>query len=166
MPRALAKIRKKFQDGMKILDFELEETLLYGEGVIGTALQLQTLEDWKDAWHQWRDVVMPKSLEHRPGTRPFACYVVGEIPEREVKVQPPLSSNYFKLYVPSRDGTGRWHCRYPEPFMRAEHLHLRDLGIVDDAEMQRHREWRKQRKQDCPQRCQVETYPLEQGLYH
>jgi hypothetical protein len=165
MPRALAKIRKRLQDGLQILESELEQTLVYGEGIIGPAIELRTLEDWKASWEQWRHIVLPKAIEHRPGTRPFAMYVVGEIPEREVVMQPPLSSNYFKLYVPSRDGTGRWHCRYPEPFMRAEHLHLQDLGIIDDAEMKRARAWRKQRTSNCPQRCQLETYPLDQGQY-
>jgi hypothetical protein len=165
MPRAPARIRKRFQEGQEVLQSELEMTLLYGEGILGPAIELRTLEDWQAAWSRWREVVMPKALEHRPGTRPFACYVVGEIAAREVLTQPPLSASYYKLYVPSRNGTGQWHYDYPEPFMKPEHLHLRDLGIIDAGEMKRHREWRRHRTSDCPQRCQAESYPLEQGLY-
>jgi hypothetical protein len=165
MPRAPAKIRKRYQEGIEILGFEIEETLVYGESIIGPAIELRTLEDWKTAWAKWREVILPKSLEHRPGTRPFACYVVGEIPERQVKLDPPLSASYYKLYVPSRSGSGRWHYRYPEPYMKPEHVHLRDHGIIDAAEWKRAMQWRQQRTEDCPSRCQRETYPLEQGLY-
>lgn len=165
MPRTPAKIRKRYQEGIEILSFEIEETLLFGESIIGPAIELRTLEDWVAAWAKWREVVLPKCLEHRPGTRPFACYVVGEIPDREIKIQPPLSAIYYKIYIPSRTGAGRWHCRYPEPYMKAEHLHLRDLGIVDAAETRRAMQWQRQRTKQCPSQCQRETYPLEQALY-
>jgi hypothetical protein len=161
VPRTLAKIRKRQADARGRLDFELELSLVYGQGIIGTSLDLRTLEDWEAAWEQWRDIVEPKVAEHRPGTRAFAAYVVGEIPEREILVPPPLSNGYFKLYVPARTREGRWHYRYPPPYMIPEERHLAALGIVDDAELARCRAWRKQRTKDCPTRCQAETYPLE-----
>jgi hypothetical protein len=165
MPRAPARIVKRYAAGVELLDFELEGSLVWGEGIIGTAIQLRTLEDWQAAWDQWRHIIEPKVLEHRPGTRAFAAYVCGEIPERDIVTPPPLSSNYFKLYVPSRRGSGRWHYRYPPPYMRTEWEHLHDLGLVDAGELKRGREWRKRRTPDCPSKCQRETYPLEQGLY-
>jgi hypothetical protein len=164
MPRAPAKIRKRFTEGIEILDCETEMTLLEGEGILGTVKDLRTLEDWKMLWARWRDVIMPKALKWRPGTRPFACYVVGEIAERQVLIEPPLSNTFFKLYVPSRGGSGQWHYRYPEPFMRAEHLHLQDLGMLDDDELKRYRAYRRGSPID-PKTGRMETYPLEQGLY-
>lgn len=156
MPRAPARIRKRFTEGTEVLHYELEQSLLRGQGCIGTALELRTLDDWQRHWARWRDTIMPKALEHRPGLRPFACYVTGEIPARPVEIVPPLSHGWFKLYVPASDGTGAWHCQYPEPYMRREVDYLRDLGVVDAAEYRRWRAWRK--RGGC-------TYPDEQGLY-
>ena len=156
MPRAPAKIRRRYVEGMTILDYELERTLLNGTGILGTALELRTLDDWRRHWGQWRNTILPKSLEHRPGLRPFACYVVGEIAPRPVLREPPLSTNYFKLYVPENNGTGTWHYDYPEPYMQREVDYLRDLGIVDAAEYRRWRAWMK--RGGC-------TYPDEQGLH-
>ena len=76
---------------------------------------------------------MPKVLEFRPGTRPAAMYVLGEIPARPVLREPPLSLDYFRLWVPDGDA-GRWHVSMPYPYMMREADHLRRLGIVDDAE--------------------------------
>lgn len=156
MPQALSRPRKRWTEGTDVLRSEIEQTLLVGRGVIGTAVELRTLEDWQRYWAQWRATMMPKALEHRPGVRPFACYVTGEIPPRPVEIAPPLSHNWFKLYVPASDGTGAWHCEFPEPYMRREVEHLRDLGIVSAAEYARWRAWRK--RGGC-------TYPVEQGLY-
>ena len=156
MPRAPARIRKRFTEGTEVLGYELERTLLRGQGCLGTALELRTLDDWTRHWAQWRDTIMPKALEHRPGLRPLACYVVGEIPPRPVDIEPRLSHGWFKLYVPASNGTGQWHYDYPEPYMRCEVDYLRDLGIVDAAEYRRWRAWMK--RGGC-------TYPDEQGLY-
>jgi hypothetical protein len=142
MPRTKRLIRKRFIDGeTEVLPYELERSLLHGQGCLGTALELRTLDDWQRHWKRWRDVVLPKVLEHRPGTRPFAMYVVGEIPARPVLTQPPLSNNYFKVYVPGRNGTGQWHYLMPEPFMQHEVDYLSDLGIVDAEERRRWRAW-------------------------
>jgi len=164
MPRTARRIRKRFIDGeTEVLGYELERSLLHGFGCIGTAIELRTLDDWQRHWARWRDTIMPKALEHCPGTRPLACYVTGEIPARPVLTQPPLSNNYFKLYVPGRNGTGEWHHDYPEPYMQREADYLRDLGIVDADEMRRYRAWIKQRTPGC--QCVIDTYPDEQGLH-
>lgn len=157
MPAAPARIRKPYIEGQtEVLDHEIERCLLRGRGCLGPAVQLRTLDDWQRHWARWRGTIMPKAIEHRPGVRPFACYVVGEIPPRPVEIEPPLSHCMFKLYVPGRDGTGVWHCDYPEPYMRREVDYLRDLGIVSAAE---HRHWRAWVKRGG---C---TYPYEMGLY-
>lgn len=163
MPRTKRLIRKRYTDGIEVLDYEMERSLLGGEGILGTAIELRTLDDWRRHWSRWRDVVLPKSLEHRPGTRPFAMYVVGEIPARPVVMEPKFQHRFFRLYVPANNGTGTWHCQYPEPYMRAEVHYLRDLGIVDAAEYRRYRAWIKQRTPGCE--CVLDSYPDEQGSY-
>lgn len=164
MPRAPAKIRKRWSEGTDVLCSEIEETLLLGQGVICVAVELRTLEDWRDWWSRWRDTIMPKALEHRPGVRPFACYVTGEIPARPLKQEPPLSQNWFRLYVPSRNGTGAWHYDYPEPYQQNETAYLYSLGVIDAAEVKANREWRRNRG---PYRgpYTLGDYTLEQGLY-
>jgi len=164
MPRATAKIRKRYTEGMEILDFEMEASFLWGYGCLGTAIEFRTLDDWRRHWDRWRDVVMPKAVEHRPGVRPFACYVVGEIAERPVLIEPPLSNGYFKLYVPARNGTGSWHYRYPHPYQRHEPTHLYDLGIIDKAELKRHRAWVGGKNAECSQGSNY-SYPYEKGSY-
>jgi hypothetical protein len=116
-----------------VLDAALEETLLTGRGPFGETHRLRTLEDWRDAWATWRDVVLPKAARCLPGRRPFACYVVGEL------TPPPLDNPWFRLYVPAADGTGTWHYDYPEPYQRAERWHLADLGVIELDEVRRYR---------------------------
>jgi hypothetical protein len=158
-------IHKRWTEGTDVLDSEIEESFLFGRGLIGTAIQLRTLEDWQRLWRQWRGVVMPKVLKHMPGTRPFACYVTGEIPARPVVVEPPMMNGYFKLYVPANNGTGTWHYDYPEPYQRNEAKYLFGLGVIDADEMKRHRAWR--RRGNGPYRgpYALGDYTLEQGLY-
>lgn len=163
MPRAPKRIRKRYVEGMEILDSETEMSLLLGFGLLGPDIHLRTRDDWQRYWEQWRDVVLPKAIEHRPGLRPFVCYVLGELPERPVLMEPPLANGYFKLYVPARDGTGSWHYRYPEPYQRSEADYLFELGVIDRQEMKRHREWR---KHGLGSPCgYARDYPYEQGLY-
>lgn len=157
MPRAARVIRRRYSEGIDILDSEVEEAFLRGEGLLGTPNELRTLEDWQRLWARWRDTVMPKALEARPGTRPFACYVVGEIEPPPLQAPPPLSNGFFKLYIPSEQGDGKWFYRYPEPYQRSETLHLQDLGIVDAAEMKRLRRWRR--------RADRWDYQYEQAAY-
>jgi hypothetical protein len=164
MPRAKRLIRKRWTEGTDVLDYELERSLLLGRGCIGTATQLRTLNDWKRHWSRWHDTILPKALEHRPGLRPFAMYVVGEIPARPVLREPPTERYYFKLYVPGDNGTGTWHCKYPEPWMQSEVMYLRDLGIVDAKEHSRYRKWMGTPNDDCDT-CAVDSYPDEQGMY-
>ena len=166
MPRTTAKIRKRYVEGQtEVLCSEIEESLLFGSGIIGTALELRTVEDWQRLWHRWGKVILAKALKAFPGTRPFAAYVVGEIPERPVLVEPPLVNGFFKLYVPGRNGIGRWHHRYPEPFQQSEPHYLHDIGLIDDCEWKRHREW--QRRGHSPYRgpYHLGDYVLERGLY-
>ena len=139
MPRAKSIIRKRFTEGTEVLCSEIEETLVFGQGCLGVAIQLRSLDDWKRYWSLWRDTIMPKALEALPGRRPFACYVVGEIPPRPIVTEPPLSNGFFKVYVPGNNGTGQWHYEMPEPFQQEEARYLYDLGVIDADEMKRYR---------------------------
>ena len=165
MPRTKRVIRRRYVEGSEILCSEIEETLLRGQGIIGTALELRTVEDWQRLWHRWGSVILPKALKAFPGTRPFAMTVIGEIPERPVLREPPLVNGFFKLWVPGRNGNGRWHHQYPEPFMQSEPHYLHDIGLIDDCEWKRHRDW--QRRGHSPYRgpYHLGEYVLERGLY-
>ena len=165
MPSTKRIIRKRWTEHVEVLCSEVEETLLFGQGTCGTAIELRTLEDWKRVWAQWRGTIMPKVLEHRPGTRPFACYVCGEIPSRPLLQNPPSDVGLFKLYVPSINGTGTWHYRCREPFQQNEARYLRQIGVVDDAEWKRHVAWVRHGLGPWRSRFHLGDYVLEQGLY-
>ncbi len=159
MPRAPARIRKRFIEGTtEVLDHEMEECLVYGYPlVLDTLASLRTIDEWRAAWSRWRDTVLPKVLEHRPGTRPAAMYVLGEIPRRELRINVPDAVYGTHIDVRGRDGkTTRHWLAAPPTFLEPEVTHLHRLGIVNDEERARHRQWR-QRGGD--------PYPLEVSLY-
>jgi len=168
MPRKVSRIKRRFVEGLtEVLHWELEETLVYGGPVIlgPHCGNLNTLDEWRVAWDRWRDVVLPKSIEYRPGLRPVAQYVVGEIEPRELVTPLPKDSRYSHIDVLHPGGrTVRHYLNVPKPFMVPEVQHLRRLGIVDDAEYQRYRDWLTQRNPDCEE-CVVDNYRLEMSFY-
>jgi hypothetical protein len=166
MGRAVAVLRRHYDPAVEILDADTEMLLLDGQGWGGGASsRLRFREEWVELWSRWREVILPKVIRWRPGTRPLAAYIAGEIPEREILVEPPTSSSsrWFRLYVPTRTGEGRWHYRYPYPFQTPEAWHLRSLGIVEEEEDRRYRE-RLQAQSQGGTRCRDE-YVYEQGLF-
>jgi hypothetical protein len=161
MPRAPAKIRKRFIDGQtEVCPWDVEETLLYGlTPVFGPPCMFRTMDDWRREWSRWRDVILPKCIEHRPGTRPVAMYVVGEIPARTVVVKPPEPNGYWFADVRDRKGkTTRHWLNLPEPFMEREVRHLQRLGVVDADELRRHR-------RDPEAATGYRKYPLETSTF-
>jgi len=166
MPRAPARIRRKFIEGVtEVLDFEIEETLLHGcYPVFGPPSMFRTVTCWRRAWDRWRGVVLPKVLEHRPGTRPFAMYAIGEIPARELKVPLPPSHGYWSITLAMPGGTSVTHyLNVPEPYIENEADHLYRLGVIDADERKRHRAWQREIEKHGGQRA--DTYPLEASLY-
>ena len=166
MPRAPAHARKVFIEAETIvLDWQLEQSLVYGQPMRGNVSELQTRDDWQRAWDRWGDIIMPKALEHRPGTRPFAMYAIGMIPARELRMPLPDGSGYRYTDVRHRNGKVVRHwIDAPAPFVESEVSHLRRLGIVDDAEYRRYRAWVGRTNPDCD-RCVADTYPLEMSLH-
>ena len=166
MPRATARIRKRFIEGETVvLDWELEESLLRGHSMFGPLGTLQRRDDWRRAWEEWRAVIEPKALEHRPGLRPFALYAIGEIEPRELRMPLPVVHEWTLLQIP--DDRGRITTHYldvPEPFIEHEARYLYRLGIVSDREFRRHREWTRRDNPEC-ERCTPDTYPLEMSLF-
>lgn len=167
MPRAPAKIRKRFIDGVtEVLPWDIEETLVYGYPLVfDTYASMRGIDEWHVAWGRWRDVIVPKVAQYRPGTRAVAQYVIGEIEPRELTITPPVDHWYRHLDVRHRDGRIVTHwLNVPTPFMVPEVEHLRRLGLVDADELNRYRAWMKMRNPDCDT-CHYDPYPLEQSLY-
>jgi hypothetical protein len=167
MPRAPARIRKRFIEGQtEVLDWMIEETLLHGYPLaVDTWATLATIDEWHVAWDRWRDVILPKCIKHRPGTRPVAMYVTGEIPRRELAINVPSHARWQRIEVRQRNGVSEsYWLDVPRPFMEPEHVHLRRLGIVDADELRRHRAWMQKRNPECGT-CAIDTYPLEMSLY-
>jgi hypothetical protein len=158
MPRAPARIRKRFTEGQtEVLDWETEEILLHGYPLLFDPLEsFRAIGQWHSAWNRWRDVILPKCVAYLPGSRPVAMYVCGEIPRRELKMPLPASNGW--KFIDVRDRTGKVTQHYldvPEPFMESEVKYLHRLGIVDSEELRRHRKWH---------RGDRERYPLESPL--
>jgi hypothetical protein len=108
---------------------------------------------------------LPKVLEARPGTRPFAMYVVGEIPRRELSMRLPDGHNYEHIDIRQDDGsTVRHWIHVPAMYLEHEVKYLNRLGIVDSAELKRHKAWMRERNPDC-ECCPVDHYRLEMSLY-
>ena len=161
MPRAPARIRKRYIEGTtEVCPWDIEETLLYGiTPVFGPPSMFRSLDEWQREWSRWRDVILPKCIEHRPGTRPVAMYVLGEIEPRELRIPPPEPNGYWFVDVSGRNGkVSRHWLNVPEPFMEREVRHLERLGIVDAEESRRHR-------RDPEAATGYSEYPLETSLY-
>lgn len=167
MPRVPAADRKPYIEGhTEVLDWEIEETLLRGEPkMFGPPAWLRTIEEWRREWSRWRGVILPKCIEHCPGTRPVAMYVCGEIPARTLAVPLPPSHRWRHVEVqhPGNEIRKHW-LNVPPPFMEPEARHLYREGIIDAAELRRHREWAAQRAAGRESSA-VDTYRLEMALH-
>ena len=124
-------------DDDEVLDLELERALVFWTTRSGPHKALHTREDWAWAWLKWADVLLPKVIEFLPGRRPAAMYAAGIIPPRPFQQPIPLAWKNEGLLVADRAGGGTTFYDLPAPWQRAEVLHLRDLGVVDDAEFGR-----------------------------
>ena len=55
-------------------------TIWGGLGILGAGCE--TLEDYRTAWRLHRESILPRYISQLPGRRPWAQYVLGEIPPR------------------------------------------------------------------------------------
>lgn len=159
MPAVRAKCRKRFNEACEVLDWKVEQQLLVGHirNREPSANTLRTSSEWCEAWYRWRDVILPKAIEARPGLRPFAMYATGELPPRPVHELPRHQG--VAVDVEHADGSVARHwLRAPAAFVKPEPDHLFDLGVVDRDEVLRHRQWVRDGKPD--------TYRLEVSYYY
>jgi hypothetical protein len=167
MPRAIARIRRRFTgDVATTIDELLEETLVFGCPIVlgPTFSTLRFQSDWQREWDRWRDTILPKAIEHRPGLRPFAMYAAGEIAPRKLR-KPAPRFGYTCVEVLNRGGfTVRHWLDLPAEYIEPEAAYLHRLGIVDDDELDRHVSWVAEANPDCD-RCVVDHYPLEAALH-
>ena len=168
MPRARSTIRKRYIDGVtNVLDWQLEEELVFGcvQALDPSFNRLQHINEWQHEWDQWRDTILPKALEARPGTRPFAMYAVGEIPPRPTRAEIPRNRRFDTVSVRQLDGSNVTHyLNAPSVYVKPEIDHLVDLGIVDGDELERFRVWQLEANSECD-KCPVDRYYLETALH-
>lgn len=138
MPRAVRTIPRRASTA--VLDPELRETLLRWTGVIGPHPELRTKADWAAAWAAYGAELLPWHIEHRPGTRPAAQYVLGQIPRRELLEPMPVHLT-GSTFVVHDQGVVVEYYDCPEPRMECEAQHLHRHGVIDRSELRRHLRW-------------------------
>jgi hypothetical protein len=64
MPRAPAKIRKRYIEGStEVCPWDVEETLLYGiTPLFGPPCMFKTLDEWRREWSRWGDLILRKCI--------------------------------------------------------------------------------------------------------
>jgi hypothetical protein len=132
--------RLLYADGIEVLDYALEVSLVRWIGTSGRNPYLRTRDCWRRAWDRWGDIILPKYIEHRPGRRPAAMYVCGIIPPRPLQLSLSPSQQSRGHFIDNGDGTSATFYDLPEPYQRNETLHLVDLDIVDAEELRRYRQ--------------------------
>jgi len=152
-------LRRVGAGGAELLPEWLESELVFGcDQILGPHCnQLVGLRQWQAAWARWRKVLLAKSLKYRPGLRPVAMYVVGELPAREFERVPSQREGVECVRVRG-DGVESTHwLNVPMPWMVPEVEHLRRLGIVKPAEYRRYQAWASIPNPDC-ESCLVDRY--------
>jgi hypothetical protein len=95
-------------------------------------LDLHTREEFAEPWKRWGAEITKRWIEAFPGSRPAACYILGEIPaptwtHPTPGLRHPLRST-IKGVTLAWDTAG--HKQEPELD------HLLDLGLVSDEELE------------------------------
>lgn len=147
------------------LNHELELALILGRGARGLPVELQHVDGWRRLWGEYRATLEPKTSEYLPGRRPFARYVLGELPTPPLLREPPLANTYHRVWVA---GTGRFWTDYPEPYQRDELAWLVELGECAPEEYRQ--AVKSRRRRGGPRRFgsvwkQLGDYPLEAGRF-
>lgn len=112
------------------LDHAVECNLVWGE-CFGP-WDLHTRAEFARPWATWGDEITRRWKAAFPGSRPMACYLLGEIAAPAWQPGPPLYWQALRriegihVVMP-----GNWHKMYPEL------VHLDSLGMIDDDEWDR-----------------------------
>jgi hypothetical protein len=129
MPRRTVTKCSRRHAGEK-LDVLHERNLTHGEVWGVRAWQFTTRAEFAAAWGRWGDVILPRWIEHCPGSRPAAMYVLGLIrPPKWIHELPGLRRPFRQIEGATvRIPDLGWHRFVPE----LENLY--HLGIVGDDE--------------------------------
>lgn len=101
-------------------------TIWGGLGIPGTGCE--TLEDYRTAWRLHRESILPRYVSQLPGRRPWAMYVLGEIPPPPLNVKPYAADGGVLI------GTVRLFERRCYGGDAAELAYLDSLGLIDAPE--------------------------------
>ena len=117
-------------DGSGTLPSPVECCLVWGSFFGMEDWELRSIGDYQIHWRRWGGEITSRWIEGVPGSRPFACYLLGEIPPPAWQNEKPILRHPLRrivgctIMVPDTS----WHMRAPE----LEHLVA--LGLVDDQE--------------------------------
>jgi|GEM_PF-860190 len=96
----------------------------------------------RTAWNRLRDAIIPHYIAQRPGSRPFACYMFGEIPAPHLRHEVPEhvqgleigGTTWFPKWYYLGTATGHaGHYRAGTDY--GEFRHLVDFGLLDRDEI-------------------------------
>jgi hypothetical protein len=92
MPRAKRRIRRATVGQGRELIPPVEWELTVWQGLCIAGMGLDTAQEFRSAWAQYRELILPAWAAQMPGSRPFAAYVCQEIPAPPI-VQSPYPSD-------------------------------------------------------------------------
>jgi hypothetical protein len=142
MPRAKNVIRKRAVAGIDQASISLvDDCLRFGVCVLGEPMYegLRTMAEWRSAWEARGSVLLPEHLASRPGSRPFAHYVLGIVPPLQADELPAAYGGLMAVPVADDSGQTKEVWRHWRPFHGCEGEHLYRAGIIDRAELVEHR---------------------------
>lgn len=108
----------------------------------------KSIEDMRAAWNRHRGRILEHYIDQRPGSRPFACYVFGEIEPPRLRHEVPRHEHGLVIgdttwfpkwyYLGSATGPGGY---YHAGSDYGEYRYLVDLGILGRDEIRLAEEW-------------------------
>jgi hypothetical protein len=110
--------------------------------------QFKNLESMRSVWNRHGSRILANYVRHRPGTRPFAMYALGELRLPPLRHQPldhlhrtTIGETVFFSawhYFGTRTGPDGYYCGGTT---WGEFHYLRRIGVVDDAEATLAEQW-------------------------
>jgi hypothetical protein len=129
MPRAKRRIPRATVGQGRALTAPVEWELSIFRGLDIPGVGFDGQHDFDTAWRQYRDAILPAWIEAMPGSRPFGCYVCGEIP------LPPIVVDPYPHDEGRRIGNTTYHDARVYGIGDVDELeHLVEHGVVDADE--------------------------------